>query len=82
MVEGISNRRTGVNDARALTAFLAPQEGYTPLQLAIAREFPLVAKLLRDAGAIESSGGSESRAERLRSADSIEPSEGGEGRAE
>ena len=43
----------GAQDAWALTASPAPQDGETPLQLAVKHGREEVARVLRDAGAIE-----------------------------
>jgi len=43
----------GGQDAWALTASPAPQRGDTPLQLAVNRRHDEVAKILREAGALE-----------------------------
>ena len=43
----------GGQDAWALTASLAPQNGHTPLRLAVQKGKDEVAKILREAGALE-----------------------------
>jgi len=43
----------GAQDAWALTASPAPQNGETPLQIAVQRGKDEVAKILREAGALE-----------------------------